>query len=138
MKIRECLKRKLIISIIIVMLTSFFLAKTVCAKTFLETAGGKLLKPVLNFTMFIGDTVENALHNSMYRNGEKAIVTRTVAYTNDVKAAMNTLNKLSSIAKYLIDNNISTEYILPDLVDKYGGDFPNKEGTKEYAKKIGH
>lgn len=138
MKIRECLKRKLIISIIIVMLTSFFLAKTVCAKTFLETAGGKLLKPVLNFTMFIGDTVENALHNSMYRNGEKAIVTRIVAYTNDVKAAMNTLNKLSSIAKYLIDNNISTEYILPDLVDKYGGDFPNKEGTKEYAKKIGH
>ena len=138
MKIRECLKRKLIISIIIVMLTSFFLAKTVCAKTFLETAGGKLLKPVLNFTMFIGDTVENALHNSMYRNGEKAIVTRTVAYTNDVKAAMNTLNKLSSIAKYLIDNNISTEYILPDLVDKYGENFPNKEGTKEYAKKIGH
>ena len=141
MKIREHLKRKLIISIIIVMLTSFFLAKTVCAKTFLEAAGGKLLKPVLNFSMFIGDTVENALHKNMYKSGEKAIITRTVAYTNDIKDAMNTLNKLSVVVQYLIDKKvfegINAENILPLLVDQYGGEFDNKEEVKEYAKNLG-
>lgn len=66
MKIRKTIKNKLKISIIIVMMAGLLFAKTVSAKTFLEAAGGVLMKPVLNFAMFIGDTIENALHGSLY------------------------------------------------------------------------
>ena len=47
MKLNESIKRKLSIAIVVVMMVSFMFAKTVSAKTFLEEAGGKLMKPVL-------------------------------------------------------------------------------------------
>lgn len=66
MKLKESIKRKLSIAIVVVMMVSFMFAKTVSAKTFLEEAGGKLMKPVLSFAMFIGDAIENALDGSLY------------------------------------------------------------------------
>ena len=73
MKIRKTIKNKLKISIIIVMMAGLLFAKTVSAKTFLEAAGGKLMKPVLNFAMFIGDTIENALDGSLYDKANRPI-----------------------------------------------------------------
>ena len=66
MKLKESIKRKLSIAIVVVMMVSFMFAKTVSAKTFLQAAGGKLMEPVLNFAMFIGDAIENALDGSLY------------------------------------------------------------------------
>ena len=71
MKIRKTIKNKLKISIIIVMMAGLLFAKTVSAKTFLEAAGGVLMKPVLNFAMFIGDTIENALDGSLYAEANR-------------------------------------------------------------------
>lgn len=71
MKIRKTIKNKLKISIIIVMMAGLLFAKTVSAKTFLEEAGGVLMKPVLSFTMFIGDTIENALDGSLYAEANR-------------------------------------------------------------------
>lgn len=73
MKIRKTIKNKLKISIIIVMMAGLLFAKTVSAKTFLEAAGGVLMKPVLNFAMFIGDTIENALDGSLYDKANRPI-----------------------------------------------------------------
>lgn len=66
MKLKESIKRKLSIAIVVVMMVSFMFAKTVSAKTFLETAGGKLMKPVLSFAMFIADVIENVLDDNLY------------------------------------------------------------------------
>ena len=66
MKLKGSIKRKLSIAIVVVMMVSFMFAKTVSAKTFLETAGGKLMKPVLSFAMFIADVIENVLDDNLY------------------------------------------------------------------------
>lgn len=74
MKLKESIKRKLSIAIVVVMMVSFMFAKTVSAKTFLQAAGGKLMKPVLNFAMFIGDAIENALDGSLYDKANRPYV----------------------------------------------------------------
>ena len=74
MKLKGSIKRKLSIAIVVVMMVSFMFAKTVSAKTFLQAAGGKLMKPVLNFAMFIGDAIENALDGSLYDKANRPYV----------------------------------------------------------------
>lgn len=76
MKLKESIKRKLSIAIVVVMMVSFMFAKTVSAKTFLQAAGGKLMEPVLNFAMFIGDAIENALDGSLYDKANRPYVVR--------------------------------------------------------------
>lgn len=66
MKLKESIKRKLSIAIVVVMMVSFMFAKTVSAKSFLQSAGGKLMKPVLNFVVFIGDSIISALDSNLY------------------------------------------------------------------------
>lgn len=76
MKLKGSIKRKLSIAIVVVMMVSFMFAKTVSAKTFLQAAGGKLMEPVLNFAMFIGDAIENALDGSLYDKANRPYVVR--------------------------------------------------------------
>lgn len=86
MKLKGSIKRKLSIAIVVVMMVSFMFAKTVSAKTFLQAAGGKLMKPVLNFAMFIGDAIENAMHTNLYSvDDEDAIINRSLMSIEDIK-----------------------------------------------------
>lgn len=67
-------KLKKIIAIIIII--NIIFVSQVSAKTFLQTAGGVLIEPVLNFVMYIGDTVENQLNKTLYTQygNEDAVV----------------------------------------------------------------
>lgn len=85
MKLKESIKRKLSIAIVVVMMVSFMFAKTVSAKTFLEEAGGKLMKPVLSFAMFIGDAIENALDGSLYDAANRPWINVPAEYLAVVK-----------------------------------------------------
>lgn len=72
-------KNKVIILTVIVLLFNFIIPNVSHAgiKSFLvENVGGALLEPIMNFVMFLGDTVINAFQTNIYPGSEAFFLAR--------------------------------------------------------------
>ena len=67
------LRNKLVLAIIMIILGCFVLAKPVEAKSFLKTVGGKLLEPICDLMVFLGDCTIDALQIN-FLTDQRAIV----------------------------------------------------------------
>lgn len=94
MEIFNKIKKKLIIILVVLVLVNFVFAKPVSAKSFLASAGGKLIEPICELMVFLGDVVIDSLQNNFITPGRVIIQANSSEESDGITSG--------TVAKYAI------------------------------------